>query len=329
MNGRKLISLIAGIVIAGAMQASAITGGPWDHLSADAFSNSNSDGLYEGTVTLKNGSGFVRFTVNKQIEELDEIDFNELTQIVGIFSQNTGSGSAIPPGLLSQSLTARSNTVIFVEGNAYFGSTFGHVDISSGTVNGAGSGQSSIVEQLEQSAAGSASTVNAIVDISGLSETLSLAFTGKITQRSPQLRYSAKGEINLFSKPGLTIAAAPGGAALIQVRGGENSTTGSTSSSGSTRVIGDSAATIAANAAGVFTGTTTGTTFANAAGQAGTLQELVFNIDGSTTTSSSGTVAGQALQPDLSSKIRVFGGRISRTVQIAQTAAANAALTGN
>lgn len=323
MNGRKLFSLIAGVFLAGAMQASAIVGGPWDHLTPDAFSNSNPDGLYEGTVTMTNGSGFVRFTVNKEIEEIDEIDFNQLNQIVQIFSQNAGSGQTIPPGLFSQTLASQSNSVIFVQGNMYFGTTFGSVDISSGTVHGAGSGQSSLVDQIQSQAQSSAQTVNAIVDISGLSETLSMSFTGKITKRFPQLRYSAKGEVNLFSKPGLTVGPGAGGAAIIQVRGGSTSTTTTTTVSGNVRAVGDSAITgPAANG----TITTAGSAFTTATGVTGTLQDGDIDQTGTVTTFTTGTVAGQALEPDSTHKIRVFGGRISRTVQIQQTQAANAAI---
>jgi len=38
----------------------AIVGGPWDHLRGDTFGQSNSDGLYTASVTMPNGTGFIR-----------------------------------------------------------------------------------------------------------------------------------------------------------------------------------------------------------------------------------------------------------------------------
>lgn len=303
MNRKQLIPALIGLLLAGAAPSWAVTGGPWDHLTADTFSNANADGLYEATVTMKNGNGFVRFTQNKDNETLEQIDFANLERLVQLQSS---SGVALPTSVLGSTLAAQSNSVIFFEGNAYFGNTYGIVNLASGTVTGVGSGQSSIVDQIQQTATTAATNLNAIVDITGLSETMSLNFVGKVTDRFPQLRFSAKGEVNFFSKPGITLVAGPGGTPVIRVQGGGTTTTSVVDN----RVI--------TTNAGLTTTLPFGPTADNTSG---TITNTNTNVGTQTINSNSQTskVNGAALKPDNKTSIRLFGGRVSRTAQIRVT----------
>ena len=69
MKGKKILAALA-FTLLGSSSSWAILGGPWDHLNTDKYSQNNVDGLYEGSVTMPNGSGFLRFSQETGRENL-------------------------------------------------------------------------------------------------------------------------------------------------------------------------------------------------------------------------------------------------------------------
>lgn len=319
MKGKKLFSTVLGLTLAATAHSWAITGGPWDHLSNDAYSNSNADGLYQATVTLKNGNGFLRFSTTKESQVVGPLDFANLSTVLNLIAQTS---TTVPTSVLSGTLAANSNSVIFFEGNAYFGNTYGTVDLSSGSVTGVGSGQSMIVDQIQQSAQNAAENLNAVVDITGLSETMMINFVGKVTDRFPEIRFTAKGELNLFSRPGVTVVPAPNDETppVIQVQNGGSVTT----TNSDTRTI--------TTNSGVTTNLPFGPTADNTSGTISNTN-TDNRVQAIASATASTVVNGAALEPDQKAPIRLFGGRISRDPQVGsaaqRAAAAGTAPTGS
>jgi hypothetical protein len=175
----------------------ALVGGPWDHLIKGTFSRSNTDGLYEASVTMRNGTGFLRFVSNTSRATLADpvVQTNNTGTILSNATNTTSTAG----------LAARSNTVIFFKGNAYYGSVFGTVNAATKVVNGGGGGQAAIVDQIETSVQQFAQNLQAFVNVSGFSESMNIAFNGRIVSQIPETRFEAKGEAVFFSRPPITI----------------------------------------------------------------------------------------------------------------------------
>ncbi len=323
----KLLPLL-GFFVATVSPALAITGGPWDQLRGDQFSRENTNGLYEASITLKNGSGFLRFQSNAQRQSLEDPRENIASLIADALSANQTGGTGGDKG----GLAARSNSVIFFAGNAYFGNVFGTVSALTGGVNGAGSGQSVIVDQIEQSLADFAEDISAIVNVSGFAETFNVAFTGEVTEEVPYIRFRAEGEANFFSRPPMEVvtpgfdfssllnAGAGGGfGSFIDLTGFQlpdvyeirvrpqpaPQATGGTSTSTTT-----------SNASNVATGGVTGATFdANGnitalTGTNGSFTQTITNTTVSPVVEPNVAPEGP-LEPFASVKLKLFGRRIS------------------
>lgn len=116
--------------------------------------------------------------------------------------QTTATGSA-PTG--TSTLAARSNTVLFYRGNAYYGSVYGTVNIFSKQVSGGGGGQSSIVDSIESALQQVGSGGNYFVNINGISESLNLTFHGRVTSQIPEILFEARGQAIFFSRPNITL----------------------------------------------------------------------------------------------------------------------------
>jgi hypothetical protein len=175
----------------------ALVGGPWDHLIKGTFSRSNTDGLYEASVSMKDGSGFLRFISNTNRATLDD-PITRTSQTGTILTNSTNTTTVA-------GLAARSNTVIFYKGNAYYGSVFGTVNAATKSVNGGGGGQSAVVDQVETSVQQFAQNLNAFVNISGFSESMNITFRGRIVSQIPETRFEANGQAVFFSRPPITV----------------------------------------------------------------------------------------------------------------------------
>jgi hypothetical protein len=194
MNFGKL--LVIGLATLTLMPSSwAWVGGPWDHLIKGIYSRQRTDGLYEASITMRDGSGFLRFVSNTGRSTLGD-------PVVVTNQQNTG-GQAAPTG--TSSLAARSNTVLFYRGNAYYGSVYGTVNIFSKQVSGGGGGQSSIVDSIETALQQFGAGGNYFVNINGISESLNLTFNGRITRQIPEILFEARGQAIFFSRPNITL----------------------------------------------------------------------------------------------------------------------------
>lgn len=272
-----LLFLVLGLI---SPSAWAIVGGPWDHLRGDTFSQANTDGLYSASVTMTNGSGFLRFSSRSDQHELAD---EQITS-----ASVTGTGGTGGSITTAANLASRSNSVIYFEGKTYFGNTYGNVDSKAGSVFGSSSGISVLAETIRSSlttGGTSAGAGGALIDISGLSETMSLAFTGKVFEKRPQIRFRATGEISFFSRPPLQILAGTGGT-VLRIAAGSSSTSTTTTTSVTTNTVVDP-----------VTGASTTTT--------------------STTTTNEtepSETSGADIEPDASAKVRVLGGRISNIV---------------
>jgi len=181
----------------------ALVGGPWDHLIKGNYSRANTDGLYEASISMKNGSGFLRFTSNTSRATLAD----PVTSTVGLAIQ--GNNVSATATNSTAGLAARSNTVLFYKGNAYYGSVYGTVSSASKTVSGGGGGQSSVVDSIEASVQQLAQNINAFVNINGFSESMNITFKGKVTTQIPEIRFEAKGEAIFFSRPNINVSLIP------------------------------------------------------------------------------------------------------------------------
>ncbi|RFC46671.1 MAG: hypothetical protein DVB23_001523 [Verrucomicrobia bacterium] len=188
----------------------ALVGGPWDHLIKGVYSRQRTDGLYEASVTMPNGTGFLRFVSNTGRSTLGD------PVVVTRNQQTTATGSA-PTG--TSSLASRSNTVLFYRGNAYYGSVYGTVNIFSKRVSGGGGGQSSVVDSIETALQQFGGGGNYFVNINGISESLNITFNGRVTSQIPEILFEAHGQAIFFSRPNLTInEIGTGTTALTEIR---------------------------------------------------------------------------------------------------------------
>lgn len=195
MNFGKL--LVMGLTTLALTSSSwALVGGPWDHLIKGVYSRRNTDGLYEASVALRDGTGFLRFVSNTGRATLGD------PVVVTRNQQTTGIGAA-PTG--TSSLASRSNTVIFYRGSAYYGTVYGTVNIFSKTVNGAGGGQSSVVDSIETALQQFGGGGNYFVNINGISESLNIEFNGRVTSQIPEIQFEARGHAIFFSRPNITV----------------------------------------------------------------------------------------------------------------------------
>ncbi len=195
----KLLPVLALLLFS--PSAFAIVGGPWDHLFSERFSKDNTDGTYEASVTLKNGSGFLRFGTTREREKLSDAQ-TEGDTFNFVDNGNTGSISQLST---VNSLASSSNSVVFYEGEAYYGNTFGYVD-GGGGVSGVLSGQAARVDQIESKLADqTAATSSSFVSVQGMNSSMGMHFTGKIFDNKPSVRFRATGTATFFIDPPASI----------------------------------------------------------------------------------------------------------------------------
>jgi hypothetical protein len=215
MNKFRLVAL-ALLLGSSAPSAWAWVGGPWDQLTRDSFSRYNTDGLYEASVSLRNGVGFMRFTVDSGRNTLESSDAI-LNQIqAALLTGGSIAGSQLNN---TSSLAASSNTMIFYRGNAYVGNVYGTVNNVFKIVTGAGSGQSAMADQIQRSinttGGGTGTAQNIFVNLSGIAETMNISFNGNVTKEVPELRFQATGSVQFFNRPPLEVVNTGG---LTQIR---------------------------------------------------------------------------------------------------------------
>lgn len=307
-----LLTLLAAIMMP--VQSHAITGGPWDHLFPERFSRNNTDGVYEAVVSLENGSGFVKFESQASRLTLDDPTVEQQEAQAGFFASTTTSTD------VSSTLAAVSNSIIFFEGNSYFGNTFGTVDSQTGDVSGATTGQSSIVSNIENSLGALTDTAGAAIDVSGLSETMNMSFTGKVTDRNPQVRFEATGDVNFLSRPPIAFQfitqTVPGTqnngptvqliATIAQIAAG-GSTTRSTTTTGANLTTSEDS-TIRTTTTNETNGNTTVNTVRTEQFGSG---PNTNNVATAETKNDPTESSGAPLVPDVTASIRLFGGRVS------------------
>jgi hypothetical protein len=195
--GKLLVIGIASLVFAPSSWA--LVGGPWDHLIKGTFSRANTDGLYEASITMKNGSGFLRFVSNTSRSTLADPVTSSTTGTANFFTSTQSSSNS------TSGLAARSNAVVFYKGNAYYGSVYGTVNAAAKTVSGGGGGQSSVVDAVETSVQQFAQNINAFVNINGFSESMNITFTGRVVTQIPEVRFQARGQAIFFSRPDIDV----------------------------------------------------------------------------------------------------------------------------
>ncbi len=188
----------------------ALSGGPWDHLNRNAFSRNNPDGLYEASVTMPDGSGFIKFEQNSDLVTLDAAEIDNFgSSQSGIFG---GSSTSVD---ITSTVATRTNSLIYYQGQAYFGNTYGSVSLTSNTVSGTGSGTAALVEDLGARLQEFAEDQDAIVALDDIRESFNMNFQGKITDKYPQVRFSAKGEVSFVIPPDLTFTTLPSDVLVI------------------------------------------------------------------------------------------------------------------
>ncbi|RBP43760.1 hypothetical protein DES53_105159 [Roseimicrobium gellanilyticum] len=161
-------------------QAQAWVGGPFD--SGDYNILHEREGVYQATMTYKNGSGFCQFSQDNALG-----------------AQSTAAGS---PGLSVFSLENRS--LLYYKGITYAGVATGVVDFESRKVHGFTNGSTTVQTTITGGTGGGSASDYVVVNGNepdpgfGFSNS---QFTAKITRMAPLLRFQGKGEASFFIDP--------------------------------------------------------------------------------------------------------------------------------
>lgn len=142
------------------------------------------------------GSGFIKFTQDSDLSVLEAPDLSNLNQSSNNFF--TGNTTSVQ---LSDGLAQNSNSVIFYQGQTFFGNTYGVVDPGGKNVSGTTSGTSSQSEDLTASLAEFAESEDAILNFPDIVDSFNMNFEGKVTRVNPQTRFEATGQIEFFTRP--------------------------------------------------------------------------------------------------------------------------------
>ncbi len=193
---KKFSLLLQIVALTAGLPAFAITGGPFDNGSYSILDERN--GVYEAAYTFKNGSGYSQWTAdNSQGDSAGQ----------GTFTPNIGAGSLLTA---SGSTSNANRTVLYYKGVTYFGSAFGQVDTTKRTIQGFGNATSDFStatttttqqQGIFTTASSSAFSTNTVVS-SGRNYSANLNWTGKITETTPQLRFTGTGELGIIAPNG-------------------------------------------------------------------------------------------------------------------------------
>ena len=160
---KKLFSLITALFALSAIPASAIVGGPWD---GNNFNQTNS-GIYQGVIIIQNGMGMFRFSDPSLTADQFQTD---------------------------QAVQRTNQCVVFYKGAVYSGTIFGMADWNNREVNGIFNGDvtNTGLEAIDPD-------LN-FQDEERSIETCNLFFKGEMTDDAPIMRFSGKGQANLFGQ---------------------------------------------------------------------------------------------------------------------------------
>jgi hypothetical protein len=193
---KKIFLTIQFAALMAGLPAFALVGGPFDNGEYSILNERN--GFYQSTFSFKNGSGYAIWTADN------------LQGVVntGTAVDNFGTGSLVTSDGGSTNNANRS--VLYYKGVTYIGSALGSVDVSARTIQGFSNAFSDfgVAVTTTQSALGlfSAATSSAAssttVVSSGRNYTANLNWTGKITETTPQLRFSGDGELSIIAPNG-------------------------------------------------------------------------------------------------------------------------------
>ena len=188
---KRIIASLAIGITALTGQAHAWVGGPFDN---GLHSAQLENGLYQATMSFKNGSGYCYFVSDQWI----------------------ASDVASVPSNVDQRGSLRNRAVLYYQGVSYLGSAFGTADAESADIqcilngNSEATFQTAATQQTTNAFTLSSATTNAL-STTVVSSSRSFTFNGqwqaRITQTAPSLRFSGKGEL-AFLAPGGTDAIA-------------------------------------------------------------------------------------------------------------------------
>ena len=193
---KKIFLTIQFAALMAGLPAFALVGGPFDNGEYSVLNERN--GVYEAAFSFKNGSGYAQWTADNRQGDI---------ATGGTVTQNLGAGSLINT---ANNANNANRTVLYYKGVVYFGSAFGQVDTSARTIQGfcnATSDYSTSATTTTQSAGffvastSSAFSSNTVVS-SGRNYTANVNWTGKITETTPQLRFSGDGELSIIAPNG-------------------------------------------------------------------------------------------------------------------------------
>ena len=194
---KKIFLFIQISALMAGLPAFAISGGPFDNGTYSILLERA--GVYEAAYSFKNGSGYSQWTADNSQGE---------SAAGGTLTSNLGQGSLI---LANGGGSNNANrTVLYYKGVTYFGAAMGQVDYNARTIQGFGnassdytltSGTSQSTSVGFVSSTSSAFSTDTVVS-SGRSYTANINWTGKITDTTPQLRFSGSGELAIIAPNG-------------------------------------------------------------------------------------------------------------------------------
>lgn len=183
---RIIASLVIG-VFALSGQAFALVGGPFDMGSHGANLDRNS--VYQGVLSFTNGSGYVYFSPT-----------------ASLVPENSSSTLYALKG------STNNRSVLYYQGVTYLGSCFGTSDYDARFIEGminasseastGGAGNNNGVQNNTATSNTLNPSIYSNIVASGKSFSANGAFVGKITQTSPVLRFTGKGELAFLSPNG-------------------------------------------------------------------------------------------------------------------------------
>lgn len=177
---KAFLSLSAFVfALVAAPQAQAWVGGPFD--SGDYNILHEREGVYQATMTYKNGSGFCQFSQDNALG-----------------AQNVGG----TPTLSVFSLENRS--LLYYKGITYAGTCTGVVDFEARRVFATTNGSTFLSTSV--TGGGGSATNDPIVNNGSTDGFANSTFTAKITATAPLLRFSGKGEASFVMDQDLTTA---------------------------------------------------------------------------------------------------------------------------
>ena len=191
---KKYLFLILGLSAIIVTPVKALTGGPFDNGTFSSLTVAG--GIFQATLSFKNGSGFVYFTPNNQLAPSTATT----TAVGGFFSFGTSSTTVTP-----SELSIANRSIVYYKGFVFAGMATGEVDFAANSLNcefNASSERGSTVSATNFGITANQTTT--IVAGSGTNYVCNGTFDATITSQVPQPVFKGGGQIAFVSPDGFS-----------------------------------------------------------------------------------------------------------------------------